>query len=65
MDAKIIINGRVLTEAQSATVRSAIEALADRMAAPGLLGTDAHAVSITALYRARIEEIRALMFAAD
>lgn len=65
MEPKIIVNGRVLTEAQSATMRSAIEALADRMAAPGQLGTDAHAELIAASYRARIEEIRALMFAAD
>ena len=65
MEPEIVINGRNLTSAQAATVRLAIEALADSMAVPGRLGSDAHAVSITAEYKARIDEIRDLIFNAN
>jgi hypothetical protein len=62
MEPKITINGQRLTEAQAMTIRIAIEAFADDLAVPGRLGTDDHAEKMVAGYRARIDEIRGIMF---
>ncbi len=62
MEPAIIINGQSLTDAQAMTIRAAIESFADGLAVPGRLGTDTHAEKIAAGYRARIDEIRGMIF---
>ncbi|WP_434949799.1 hypothetical protein ACRWQL_00445 (plasmid) [Shewanella sp. HL-SH4] len=56
-EAKIVINNQVLTEAQSATVRVALESFAQELQTDGL-GSDEHGKTMTKLYLERISEIR-------
>jgi DNA-binding beta-propeller fold protein YncE len=63
-EAKIVINGQELTEAQSMTMRVSIETfyafLSDTSTA---LGSDPHGVALSSAYRNRMDEIRNYMYA--
>ena len=56
-EALITVNGQVLTEAQSATVRVALESLSSNLNDEGL-GDDEHGKGMVKLYNERINEIR-------
>jgi hypothetical protein len=56
----ITINGTLLNSAQATTVRVAIESLASDLVSG--LGDDEHGRLMTAAYKARIQEIRELIF---
>ena len=56
----ITINGTRLTEAQAATIRCAVEALAASL--DDGLGDDEHGQKMVEGYRARIKEIRGMIF---
>jgi hypothetical protein len=58
-EANVTINGRTLTDAQSMTVRCAVETFASSLSEG--LGDDEHGRFMTKAYRDRINEIRALM----
>jgi hypothetical protein len=60
-EATITVNGTTLTDAQSTTVRVAIENFAADLTADGL-GDDEHGKRMSALYMERIQEIRRLIF---
>lgn len=60
-EAHVVINGVILTEAQSMTVRVAIENF-DADLKGGSLGEDQHGVAMTAAYMARISEIRSALY---
>jgi len=57
----IEVNGVALTTAQAMTVRVAIESFASDLQGGGL-GDDEHGKAMTAAYRARIDEIREIIF---
>ena len=57
---KIMINGRLCTDAQAMVIRVAIESFASSLAEEGL-GEDPHGKAMTGLYQQRIAEVRALM----
>ncbi|WP_261533106.1 hypothetical protein [Burkholderia multivorans] len=58
----ITINGQRLTDGQAITIRAAIEALALSLEGDAPLGGDTHGREMTIMYRARLNEIRALIF---
>ncbi len=60
-EAKITVNGKNLNEAQSMTIRNAIESFSASLNNQGL-GEDEHSRKTTSLYQARISEIRNLFF---
>ena len=60
-EAKVTVNGIELTEAQSMTLRVALESFALDVQGDGL-GKDAHGRKMAALYRDRIREIREAMY---
>ena len=60
MEPAITINGHYLTEAQASTIRCAIEAMASSLADG--LGEDTVGRELTAAYKARIDELRAMIF---
>ena len=60
-EALITVKGVTLTEGQSMTVRCALESFDADLAGPGL-GDDEHGVGMVEAYRARVQEIRALVF---
>jgi hypothetical protein len=61
-EAKVIINGRLLTDAQSMTLRVAIEDFAQSLVNEGL-GDDEHGQRMKAAYLDRIAEIRETLYA--
>lgn len=61
-ESRITINGVPLGEGQAMTVRVAIESLASSL--DDGLGDDEHGRAMVAAYRARIAELRELMFGA-
>jgi len=61
LEAAITINGHTLTDAQSATVRVALESFASDLKADGL-GDDKHGKTMTKLYLARVAEIRKVLY---
>jgi hypothetical protein len=62
MESAITINGVSLTDAQSACVRCAIETFSSMLYDPEGLGADEVGMQLSGLYRARIEEIRKLLY---
>lgn len=62
-EAQIVINGRVLTEAQSMTLRVAISDMVMRMSDTNALGSDEHGRAMAQLYLVRAAEIERLIFA--
>ncbi|WP_042298978.1 hypothetical protein [Paraburkholderia kururiensis] len=64
-EAVITINGHCLTDAQSTTVRTALESLAMSLNGDAPLGDDEHGRRMTAAYRARLEEIRTFLYGAS
>ena len=61
MESKIIVNGYELTEAQSMTLRVALESFASDLHDNGL-GDDDVGKRITTNYLARIDEIREVLY---
>lgn len=60
-EALITINGTTLTSAQSGTLRSALESFDADLADEGL-GDDEHGIKMVEAYRARIAEIRLVLY---
>lgn len=61
-EAKIVINGVELTDAQAMALRVAISGWLMDLQNPDHLGTDAHGRFMTAAYRQRASEIQSLIF---
>jgi hypothetical protein len=61
MEPVIYVNGKLLSTAQSMTVRVALENFAQDLNANGL-GNDKHGKAMTSGYLARINEIRKFIF---
>ena len=59
-EALITINGHTLTDAQAMTVRNAIESFSGTLEQG--LGDDEHGKRMVAMYTARIDEIRRMIF---
>jgi len=60
-EAIITINGQLITDAMSMTLRVALEGFASDLSHNGL-GEDDLGMEMVKLYRARISEIRSLMY---
>ena len=58
----IIISGKMLSAGQAMTLRVALESFAMTVSAEGL-GDDEHGKKMAAAYLARVDEIRAFMYA--
>jgi hypothetical protein len=58
---RITINGIKLSDAQSCTIRASIESLASSLELHSL-GQDEHGIFMTKAYKARIYEIRKMIF---
>lgn len=61
-EATITINGVMLSTAQSAAVRCAIENMSMELSEPDALGADDTGRAIAESYKARITELRALLY---
>lgn len=60
-EAHIVINGQTLTNAQSATVRVALDSFDSELESAGL-GKDSHGVVMSGAYKERISEIRSALY---
>lgn len=63
-EATIVINGQQLTDAQSMTLRVALETFAETLINEGL-GCDEHGKRMASAYLHRIREIRGPLYATD
>lgn len=66
VEAKIDINGHRLTDAESATVRVAVESLATLLAdSQFALGDDEHGKQMSVNYLARINDLRKILYKSE
>lgn len=61
MEPKITINGILLDDAQSMTIRVALNSFAMRLQEKDALGDDDHGRSMTKAYSQRIDEINSII----
>jgi hypothetical protein len=59
--ASVIVNGQVLTDAESECLRAAVTAFHSEMSEDDALGTDEHGRRMTLAYRGAMERILALI----
>lgn len=64
-EAKIVINGCTLSEAQTLTLRVAVSDMCDRMSRPGALGADGQGEATRLGYWKAASQIQDLIFGED